>query len=336
MADHARPSAREGVFTLQDFTFESGQKLSALNIGYLCFGQLNDRRDNLLLILPGTGNTRHSVIEHIGPGRAYDTDHYCVISTDAIGGGTSSSPANGLGSKFPDYSIRDMVHAQVQLVKKGLGLGDQSIAVLAGASMGAFQALEWIIHYPEMVQKAVLLVPDWHASPGFKLATQRMIDIVQLDPKWNDGQYTINPAEGLKLAGKHYFAWTVTDDYIAGEDETALALEVQAAADWFASWDAWSLLKRYRASSCHDVSAPFNSQLKDALAQVTAKTLVIPCTQERLLSLEGARQIAESLAGSTYVPIDSNKGHLAWRALAGSNQTRLITRAVRNFLNLSN
>jgi len=330
----SRPIAHEGVFTLQNFTFESGQTISKLNIGYVRFGELNAKRDNLLLILPGTGNVRHSVIEHIGPGRAYDTDHYCVISTDAIGGGASSTPADGLGEAFPDYSIRDMVHAQALFVNEGLALGKQPIAVIAGASMGAFQALEWIIHYPEMVQAAVLLVPDWHASPSFKLATQRMIDIVKLDPRWNNGQYRQAPVDGLCLAGKHYFSWTVTDQYIAETDFSALEQEAQTSGNWFASWDAWSLLKRYQASSRHDVTIPFNGQLNDALGRIKARTLVLPCTQERLLSLEGAKQIAAGIARASFAPVNSSKGHLAWRAVPGSPQTKSITWTIRDFLNL--
>lgn len=335
MTTHStRPPAHEGLFTLKDFTFECGQTLPELNIGYLRFGELNAQRDNLLLVLPGTGNVRHSILEHIGPGRAYDTDHYCVISTDAIGGGTSSKPADGLGAAFPDYTIRDMVHAQVQLVKSGLGLGDQPIAVLAGASMGAFQALEWLIHYPDMVLSAILLVPDWRASNSFQLATQRMVDIIKLDPHWNNGHYTSPPTEGLRLAGKHYFAWTVTDDYIAESDYSALEREASAAGDWFASWDAWSLLKRYQASSKHDVSACFDGLLANALARVNANTLVLPCTTERLLSVEGAKQLAEGLTNVTYAPVDSNKGHLAWRAMPGSSQTQFINRTIRKFLSL--
>lgn len=334
-ADSTRPPAHEGLFTLKHFTFESGQTLPELNIGYLRFGELNAQRDNLLLVLPGTGNLSHSVLEHIGPGRAYDTDHYCVISTDAIGGGTSSKPADGLGAAFPDYTIRDMVHAQVQLVQKGLGLGNQSIAVLAGASMGAFQALEWLIHYPDMVRSAILLVPDWRASNSFQLATQRMIDIIKLDPLWNNGQYTSPPTEGLRLAGKHYFAWTVTDSYIAGTDVNVLEREATLAADWFASWDAWSLLKRYQASSKHDVSACFDGDLGKALARVHANTLVLPCMTERLLSVEGAQQLAQGLLSVTYAPVDSNKGHLAWRAVPGSTQTQFINLTIREFLKRS-
>ena len=329
-----RPDAYEGVFTLQDFKFESGQTLPELSIGYVRYGELNARRDNLLLVLPGTGNIRHSVIDHIGPGRAYDTNHYCVISTDAIGGGCSSKPADGLGSAFPDYSIRDMVHAQVQFVRNGLDLGNQPIAVLAGASMGAFQALEWIIHYPDMVQSAVLLVPDWHASQSFKLATQRMFDIVKLDPKWKQGHYQQTPSEGLILAGKHYFAWTVTDQYIAETDFTSLEHEAQSAGNGFANWDAWSLLKRYQASSQHDVSAPFDADLTQALGHVKARTLVLPCTQERLLSFEGAKQIADGIKSACFAPVDSTKGHLAWRAAPGSPQTKSITWTIRTFLNL--
>ena len=331
-ADSTRPIAHEGLFTLNHFTFESGQTIPELNIGYLRFGELNAQRDNLLLVLPGTGNLRYSVLEHIGPGRAYDTDHYCVISTDAIGGGTSSKPSDGLGAAFPDYTIRDMVHAQVQLVQKGLGLGAQPIAVLAGASMGAFQALEWLIHYPDMVRSAILLVPDWRASNSFQLATQRMIDMIKLDPLWSNGQYTSPPTEGLRLAGKHYFAWTVTDAYIAESDINVIEREATAAADWFASWDAWSLLKRYQASSKHDVSACFGGDLDKALARVHANTLVLPCTTERLLSVEGAHQLAQGLLSVTYAPVHSKKGHLAWRAVPGSSQTQFINQTIREFL----
>ena len=36
-----------------------------------------------------------------------DTDKYFAIGADPIGGGTSSSPKDGLGIAFPKYTIRD-------------------------------------------------------------------------------------------------------------------------------------------------------------------------------------------------------------------------------------
>ena len=107
-----RPAPIEGTFTIRNFTFDSGETLDSLTIGYAMYGTLNAARDNLCLVMPGTSNLRHGTAEHVGPGRAYDTDRYCVVCTDSIGGGTSSKPGDGLFDKFPRYTIRDMARAQ--------------------------------------------------------------------------------------------------------------------------------------------------------------------------------------------------------------------------------
>jgi homoserine O-acetyltransferase len=328
------PRGREGVYTIADFRFESGESLPELRVGYVQYGELNAARDNLLLLVPGTGNLRHSAIGHVGPGRAYDTDHYCVVCTDAIGGGTSSQPSDGLGGAFPRYTIRDMVHAQYRLVRDGLGMGDTPIAVLAGASMGGFQTLEWVINYPGSVRNAVMLVPGWRSGNLIRLTTSRMFDMIRLDPKWSGGHYTQQPLDGLGAAGRHYFPWTVTDEYIDSAPREQVEAEAAGAGDWFQAWDAWNITRRYEASTAHDVSAPFGGDLRTALARVDARVLVLPCTQDRLLGVQGAKDIAEGIRGAEYRAIESLKGHLAWRAVPGSPQTRFVTDEVRRFLRL--
>jgi homoserine O-acetyltransferase len=330
MTTSTRPAPIEGTYTIRNFTFESGETLDSLTIGYVMYGTLNAARDNLCIVMPGTSNLRHGTAEHVGPGRAYDTDRYCVVCTDSIGGGTSSQPADGLYDKFPRYTIRDMARAQHQLAKEGFGLGTEKVALLAGASMGAFQTLEWLIHFPHSVKDAVLLVPAWKAGNTFLMATKRMFDIIALDPSWRDGQYhkhspLTQPEAGQRAAGRHYFTWTVTDDYLETTPLKALDEEAERAGNGFASWDAWSLVRRYQASSAHDVSAPFDGDLKKALDKVKARVLVLPCSQDRLLGLENAREIAKGIKGAKCVEIDSNKGHLAWRPLIGSRETSSIT-----------
>ena len=330
-----RPEGVEGQHEIDNFRFESGETLEHLRIGFIRFGELNAAADNVMLILPGTSNTRTSSIEHIGPGRAYDTDRYCVVCTDAIGGGTSSSAADRLGWRFPRYSVRDMVHAQVQFVRHGLGLGDTPIAVLAGASMGAFQTLEWIVHFPRTVRNAILLVPAWKAGMLFRLAAERMFDFV-------DGARFAPPDQqqealqaALRGAGRHYFAWTVTDQYLSQTEADKLRREVEASGDWFASWDPASLVGRYEASSTHDVAKPFSGNLEQALRRVTARTLVIACAQDRLLGAEGAREIARGIATADYREVDSMTGHSAWRPRPESPQTQSITQYVREFLGIT-
>ncbi len=165
------------------------------------------------------------------------------------------------------------------------------------------------------------------------MATQRMFDIIALDPNWQDGAYHKHkplrqPESGQRAAGRHYFTWTVTDDYLETTPLKILAEEAERAGNGFASWDAWSLVRRYQASSAHDVSAPFNGDLSEALARVKARVLVLPCSQDRLLGLENAKEIAKGIKGATFVEVDSNKGHLAWRPLVGSTETSAIITAI--------
>ena len=329
-----RPAGVEGCFALDGFRFESGETIEQLRVGYVTYGRLNAARGNLLIVLPGTGNTRHSAIEHVGPGRAYDTDHYCVVCTDSIGGGSSSQPRDGLGSQFPRYSIRDMARAQFALIRDGLAMGDTPVAVLAGASMGAFQTLEWLVNYPGSVRSAVLMVPAWRSGNIIRLTTARMFEIIALDSRWHDGRYSEQPDEGLRAAGRHYFAWTVSDEYLATADRARLDAEAAASGEWFAQWDAWNLIRRYQASTAHDTSEPFGGDLERALSRIDAEVLVMPCAQDRLLGVQGARQLAAGIARCQYQEIDSTKGHLAWRAVPGSAQTEFVTRQVRAFLRL--
>ena len=92
-----------------------------MKVGYVTWGKLNAAKSNAILLVPGTSGNRHSYDAHIGPGKTFDTDKYFVIGADPIGGGTSSQPKDGLGTGFPQYTIRDMVRAQHEMIAKGLG-----------------------------------------------------------------------------------------------------------------------------------------------------------------------------------------------------------------------
>jgi homoserine O-acetyltransferase len=318
-----------GEFLLQSFTLLSGARISPLRLSYTMYGQPNTDRSNVVLILPGTSNTRHGARGHIGPGRAFDTRRYCVVSIDALGGGDSSQPGDGPGADFPAYSVADMVRAQHALA---LSLTDGGpLAAVGGASMGAFQALEWALRYPHLVPAAVLLVPAARAGQLFQETVRQMRRIIELDPAWENGRYRNNPISGLRTAGCHYFPWTVTDSYLESAAPDTLAEDLRAVADNFAGWDAWSLIRRYEASSQFDAAAGRGS-LEDVLASIHARLLLLPCLQDRLLGVGSARLIHRLAPRSDYVEINSPRGHLAWRPIPGSDETTLIWRTVSAWL----
>jgi len=322
--------AETQVFSLYDFPLEDGTVLPELRIAYDIQGTLSPAQDNAIVLLHDTITDRHAFDATIGPGKTFDTGKYYVITADAIGGGESSSPADGTGQDFPRYTIRDMMEAEYALVSRALGL--TRLRAVVGRSMGAFIALEWGIRHPDMAQSLVLLAPSPKSEANFQVVVDLMTSAVALDPGWDGGHYTRNPVEGLRHAGMIYYPWAVTAEYLERISSHHLAKEVEATATEFADWDANALVLRYAACRAHDVSAPFAGDMNAALARVAAPVLLLPSASDRLIGLAGAQRLRAGLARATYAEIPSDLGHRAIVALPGTPTGDFIDRAIRNFL----
>src|SRR5499427_2834909 len=278
--------AETQTFLAYDFEFETGAVLPELRVAYETYGTLNAARDNAVLLVHGTSGNRHSFDAMIGPSKTFDTGKNFVITVDAIGGGDSSSPKDGLGQDFPRYTIRDMMAAQHALVTRGLEL--VTLRAVGGTSMGSFVALEWGIHHPEMVRSLLLLIPSPKAETNFQLVIDLMTSVIALDPEWEGGRYTHNPVEGLRLAGMAHYPWVVSARYIDRIPAARLAREIEGNARSYGSWDANSLVLRFAASRAHDVAAAFGGDMTVALSQIAAPSLILPSSSDRLFGIEGA------------------------------------------------
>jgi homoserine O-acetyltransferase/O-succinyltransferase len=322
--------AEPQIFNAYDFEFENGSVLPELRVAYETYGTLNAARDNAILLVHGASGGREAFEPMIGPGNTFDTDKNFVVTVDAIGGGDSSSPKDGLGQDFPRYTIRDMMRAQHALVTRGLEL--TSLRAVGGSSMGSFVSLEWGIHHPEMVRSLILLAPTPKAEPNFQLIIDMMTAVIALDSEWQGGRYAHNPLEGLRLAGMLYYPWVVSGPYLDRLPAKKLAQELENNARVFADWDANSLVLRYAACRAHDVSAPFGDDMSVALSQITAPTLILPSASDRLLGLDGARRIRDGVKHTTYAEIPSDLGHRAARPAAGTPESEFIDRQIQAFL----
>jgi homoserine O-acetyltransferase len=200
----------EGDFVLSEhFLLESGRALEGLTLHYAVYGRLNAARDNAVLVchaLSGSALVGSWWPEVFAPGAMLSLDHDFVICINLLGscygstGPGSLNPETGspYGADFPLVSIADNVRAQARLLDS---LGVRRLRLAMGGSMGGMQALDWAMHYPERVERAVVIGVTPLNAMGLALNhVQRQA--IQNDSDWLGGNYLTQrpPNRGLSLA----------------------------------------------------------------------------------------------------------------------------------------
>lgn len=216
------------VARIGDLTLAGGDTLPDVTIGYETYGTLNERKDNAVLICHFFSGSSHAAGRYrpedsevgwwdpvIGSGKAIDTDRYFVVAIEALGcvridmphGVTTSAhsidPRTGepYGPTFPALSMADAVEAQRRVLDQ---LGVERLAMVAGPSLGAMQALQWAVQRPDEVDRVVACI-GLHEFQAKEIGLYRaMQDAIRLDPKFRDGRYDPQdpPIEGLALSLK--------------------------------------------------------------------------------------------------------------------------------------
>src|SRR5258706_5915459 len=177
---------------------DCGRALHPIRIAYETYGTLSAARDNVILVchalsgdahaagfaaVPTAESTRDGFRAEerdlnagrglgwwdgmIGPGKAFDTNRFFVVSSNLLGGcrGTtgpsSPNPVTGrpYGSDFPVITVADMVRTERALLD---ALGIRRLAAVAGGSLGGMQALEWAVLYGDQVD-AIIPIASTHA-----------------------------------------------------------------------------------------------------------------------------------------------------------------------------
>lgn len=328
------PAPTEQVHTIPEFVFENGARLRDMRVGYATWGRLNARRDNAILLLPGTSGGRLWATSYIGAGKAFDPDKHFLIGVDPIGGGNSAKPADGAGPDFPRFTIRDMVRAQHHLVTQGLGL--TRLLAAGGPSMGSFQGVEWGVTFPDVPRSLILWVPAARSDRRFQTIVDTVEAMITLDPAYQGGRYTQNPVEGIRRAGIVYFPWLYSEAFLTGpalRDDAAFdRAKFAFGAAWAQVWDANSMLARYRASRDHDAAKPYGGDMAVALGRVKAPALVIASSSDRTIYPDLTAELIQYLPSVNYLRIETDKGHLATSQPEGSPEWVATNARTRQFL----
>jgi len=200
---------KDGVFTIANFRFGTGETLPELKLHYLTLGTLHrdaaGRADNAVLLLHGTGGSASSLLNPIfsevlfGPGQPLDIAKYFLILPDDIGHGQSSRPSDGLHMRFPQYDYDDMVRSQHQMLVEGLKV--DRLRLILGTSMGCMQSFVWGETYPKFMDALAPFACQAVPLAGRNREWRYMaIQAIRSDPAWRNGEYKSQPLVGLTFA----------------------------------------------------------------------------------------------------------------------------------------
>ena len=207
----AKWPTKDGVYTIKDFRFGTGETLPALRLHYLTLGTPHTdgagHTDNAVLLLHGTGGFAGNLLVPVfsnvlfGPGQPLDITKYFLIFPDDIGHGSSSKPSDGLHMKFPKYDYDDMVRSQRMMLMDGLHV--DHLRLILGTSMGCMQSFVWGETYPDFADALMPLgcLPVQIAGRN-RMMRYMAIQAVKMDPGFNGGEYTAEPIAGLRTAAE--------------------------------------------------------------------------------------------------------------------------------------
>jgi homoserine O-acetyltransferase len=230
---------------------------------------------NAVMILHGTGGDGHQFFRPqfadvlFAPGGLLDPAKYYIILPDGIGHGKSSKPSDGLHAKFPRYDYDDMVQAEYRLATEGLGV--DHLRLLMGTSMGCMHSFVLAETRPDYMDAVMPLACLPTPIAGRNRVWRRMlIDAVQSDPAWKGGEYSQQPAAGLRAAA----------DLLALAGATPLQMQKELptrdAAD---KWVDENTRKQLTALDANDlifqVAASRNYDPSPRLGQIKAKMMWI-------------------------------------------------------------
>jgi homoserine O-acetyltransferase len=337
------PEAERHEFVIANFKTESGVTLPQARIVYGTYGYLNAARDNAVLLPSHYMADFHGYEWLIGADKALDPAKYFLVATEMFGNGHSSSPSNTPepfhGPRFPVTTIRDNVQAVHQLLTEELKIAH--LRAIIGFSMGAQQAFQWAVSYPQFADRIVATSGTAKTYPHGVVRLEGQIAALTADAAFQNGDYTAQPKKGLEAFAVVWTAWLFSQEWWRRElwregappDTTFEKVLNDFRTNFIPGADANDLILQVRAWEKHDVGATpgFGGDVEKALRSIKVPLLYMPSETDLYFPVGDARYEAAFIPGVALKPIPSLWGHTAG---AGSNPAdeRFLNENISAFL----
>ncbi len=350
-----KPELTEHSFVLHNFRTESGVVLPEAKIFYGTYGHLNAAGDNAVLLPSHYMADMHGYEWLVGSGpksgKALDASQQFLIATELFGNGRSSSPSNTPepfhGPRFPVTTIRDNVEAVHQLLTAELGV--KHLQAVIGFSMGAQQAFQWGVSYPDFMDHIVATSGTAKTYGHGIVRLESEITAISTDSAFLGGDYKTEPEKGIQAFGLVWTAWLYSQEWWRRElwkteapAGATLATVIDSyRKDFIPHADANDLILQMRTWEQHDVSAtpgvsPSSTAdpekaLASALGRIKAPLLYMPSATDLYFPVGDAQYEAPMIAHCTLLPIPSLWGHPAGAGASPADE-KFLNEHIASFL----
>ncbi|MBT6198139.1 MAG: homoserine O-acetyltransferase [Pelagibacteraceae bacterium] len=341
-------------FKNTDLKLVSGLILKDFKLAFKTFGSLNQNKTNAILICHAlTGDQyvsgQNPITDRdgwwsrmVGPDKPIDTNKFFVICSNVLGGcaGSTGPKENKdydknqdeiYGRDFPSITIKDMVNAQAKLID---ALGINQLFSVVGGSMGAMQALQWSIDFPNKIQTII------HIAGALKHSAQNIAfhevgrQAIMNDPNWHKGNYLEKksiPERGLSVARMIAHITYLSEDAmhrkfgrkLQSRDIISFGFDADFQIESYLRYQGRSFVERFdansylyltRAMDYFDHSETYRKTLEFINNENNhIKYLVISFTSDWLFPTRENKEIVKILnnlsKNVSFLEIETDKGH---------------------------
>ena len=332
---------------------ERGAIIPDVQVAYEMYGKLNAQKSNAILVLHGFTGDSHAAGRKgpghigdgwwnaiIGPGKALDTDRFCVVVPNVLGGcqgttgpGSLDSDAKPWGSRFPKITIRDMVETERKLID---ALDIEKLHGVVGVSLGGQRGVEWGVQHSERIGSLVIIGSNAVASAE-QIATQSIqLELIRNDPSFHKGDYYnvgdgSGPQVGMASARRvgHMTYRTAeelerrfanqtqgTDDPFSENAQFAVTSYLDHMASKLAArFDPNTYIAINEAMCSHDVGRGHGRGVEGTLAaltQIDTHVVVVSIDQDRLYPPYQQKFLEKHIANARLRKMSAIQGHDAF------------------------
>jgi len=324
------------------FITETGAELPEIEIAYNTWGKLNSNGDNVIWVCHAL--TANSDVESwwpgmVGSGLLFDPDKYFIVCANVLGGcygTTGPATVNKLTGKpwlrdFPFITIRDLVNVH-EILRKHLAI--KKIHTIIGASIGGYQALEYSIMFPDLIERLVVLASGAKQTPWALAFSESMRLAMEADQTFVAGEPD-GGKKGLKAARSialiSYRTMNAYNQTQKEDDDEKLS---SFKASSYQAYQGDKLVSRFNPysywcltnlSDTHNLGRGRGGVTK-ALNSIKADVICVGIKSDMLFPTDDQKFIASHAKKAEYVEMDSFYGHDGFLI-----ETEKVTGIIRSF-----